>query len=173
MIGRALLIAACLASGVVGSLGAEAWSDIAINHRQDCMTKPPLTRWTLCGLFMVLQAEGSPTGGPQALEGYVEMTHLSPGSVDLAIGTIGNVEHAGSGAVRRIEALRGGVMISGPGRVQEAAALSLYQATRKGGYAGPVNVDRSIYIQFDNGWSMRPDGEALLLCDPHGRCRSF
>ena len=29
------------------------------------------------------------------------------------------------------------------------------------------------YITFDNGWSIRPSGTALLLCPPTGDCRAF
>lgn len=114
-------------------------------------------------------------GGPQALEGYTLVAH-DRGTVALALGTIGNVEQNGAGDVNRIASLQGGGVVTGPGRVHQWSALSLFQPRARRSapaYTGPVNIDRFDYITFDNGWSIRPNGDQLQLCDPRGICRAF
>jgi hypothetical protein len=128
-------------------------------------------RWTVCGGFTITQPIASP-GGPQALEGYTYVDHPS-GTVGLAIGAIGNVEVAGSGAVTSARGLQGGIVISGPGVVDHASSLTLVAPQPTGGYTGPVNVRRADFITFSNGWSVRPDGARILLCDPNDRCRDL
>jgi hypothetical protein len=131
-------------------------------------------RWCLGTASVVRQEMPNPTGGPQALEGYTHVTHKS-GTVALAIGTLGNVELGGaSGTVtERAYALAGGFVVTGPGVVNHPVTLSLGQPKRHGGYEGAMNVKDPVYIEFDNGWSFRPSGADLLLCDPGGRCRTL
>jgi len=168
---KTLCASIILLSVMVAYTGAQSWTQISIKYQQSCMVKDKPTRWTLCGLFYVQQYAPSPDGGPQALEGYVELTH--EGHVDLAMGTIGNIEQAGTGSVNRAIALTGGIVVSGPGQINEAIALSLSPTRRKGGYSGVINVKNQIYISFDNGWTIRPDGADLILCSPRNICRSF
>lgn len=114
-------------------------------------------------------------GGPQALEGYTLVAH-DRGSVALAIGTIGNVEMNGAGNVGFIRGLQSGGVVTGPGRVGVWSGLFLSQPRARASappYVGPVNIERYDYITFDNGWSIRPNGDALILCNPLGNCRAF
>lgn len=131
-------------------------------------------RWCLGTSSVVRQDNANDIGGPQALEGYTIVAHKE-GKVQLVLGTIGNIELGGaSGTVVDVAAaLNGGLVVTGPGVVQEAISLSLAAAKPHGSYKGPVNVKTSTYIKFDNGWRIRPSGPDLLLCDPSGSCRKF
>lgn len=131
------------------------------------------TSQTTVGLQSVIdQPVENRAGGPQALEGYTRISHTR-GSVKLAIGTIGNVEMNARGDVETMRSLQAGGVITSDGRVKQATGLFLSKPVAGEGYQGPVNVDRYDYVTFDNGWSIRPDGKRLLLCDPENVCRAF
>jgi hypothetical protein len=125
---------------------------------------------SLAGLYGQVASVPMPKGGPQALEGYTYLEH-SHGLVKRAIGTIGNVEVAAQGDTDTVRGMQAGVVVSGPGNVGLATSLYLAQARRRSDYQGSTHVERVDYITFDNGWSIRPDREHLLLCDPQGVCR--
>lgn len=142
---------------------------VAVRYQDQC--RESSARWTLCRLVSIDQATPS-LGGPQALEGYTTVRH-DEGTVALALGIIGNVELAGVGHTGSARALQGGIVVSGPGQVDQAYALVLLSPQRKGGYDGPVNVTEGGFILFGNHWSIRPDGARLLLCNPQGECRDL
>lgn len=114
-------------------------------------------------------------GGPQALEGYTLLDH-DAGSVRLALGTIGNVEVHGAGAVAEIASLQAGGVVTGPGHVGVWSGLKIVRPaarTSAPAYLGPVNIDQFNDITFSNGWTIRTAGAGLNLCDPRGICRAF
>lgn len=113
-----------------------------------------------------------PDGGPQALEGYTTIAH-DRGLVKLALGTIGNVEMNARGDVAMVRSLQAGGVVTNDGRVQQWSGLYLSRPRAGEGYAGAVNVQRFDYVTFDNGWSIRPDGDRLLICDSKGICRGL
>lgn len=119
-----------------------------------------------------------PDGGPQALEGWTTVSH-DRGTTRTAIGTIGNVEMNARGDVTEIRSLQAGGAVTNDGHVGLWSGLSLSQPRAGTGlsggapYTGPVHIDRYDYITFDNGWSIRPDGAKLLICDPQHVCRGF
>lgn len=152
-----------------GGAAQPTWTEISRIYQHTC--RASTSRWTVCGEFTITQSTPSP-GGPQALEGYTYVNHPT-GVVGLALGTVGNVEVGGTGEVLDVRALQGGVIISGPGDVEHATSLMLMAPKPAGDYHGQVNVKRADYLSFDNGWSLRPDGDRLLLCDPHDRCRDL
>ena len=157
---------------VCGSEWAAAqmtWTDIAIRYRQDC-THDLHARWTLCGLFYASQSDPAPDGGPQALEGYTVVQH-DVGTVALAIGTIGNVELAGAGRTKEARSLQAGGVITGSGVTERWVGLAISQPQPADGATG--RIERREYVAFDNGWSIRPDGARLLICDPQSQCRAF
>lgn len=130
--------------------------------------------WCLGTVSVVNQMYPNADGGPQALEGYTVVKH-EIGTVRLVMGTIGNIELGGGSrtVVESAVALQGGLVVTGPGYVAHATSLSLVQPRAHGGYTGGVNLGRVDYITFDNGWSIRPDGDQLSICDPKGMCRHF
>lgn len=153
--------------------GPPAWNGPTPFHHLGGRCAPNV-RWCLGTASVVRQDTPMPNGGPQALEGYTIVAHKT-GSVALVLGTIGNIELAGaSGTVtEKAVALSGGLVVNGEGVVNRPVALSLRQPVRFGGYKGPLNVKDPIYIEFDNGWTIRPNGPYLLFCDPFGTCRTF
>ena len=165
-------MAAFVVAALLGATCARAesiWSEIGIRTRQNCTASQ--ARWSLCTLFHITQSTAS-EGGPQALEGYTYVNHPR-GSVGLAIGTLGNIELAATGDTKSARALQGGVVVSGPGRVEHATTLYLSQPKRRGDYPGPTQIERADYVTFDNGWSIRPQGDRLLICAPTNTCRDF
>jgi hypothetical protein len=88
------------------------------------------------------------------------------------MGTIGNVEQAGSGSIGRVVALQGGLVFTGSGNVGEYVGLNLPPPQRHGDYRGPVNIDKVTYINM-GGWTFKPDGPDLLLCDWAEKCQRF
>ena len=130
--------------------------------------------WCLGTVSVVHQDTPNSAGGPQALEGYTAVNHAI-GTVRLVMGTIGNIELGGGSrtVVQYATALQGGLVVTGAGRVDHATSLTLIQPRAHGDYTGPVNVGRVDYITFDNGWSIRPDGDRLLICDKMDVCRAF
>lgn len=113
-----------------------------------------------------------PAGGPQALEGYAVVSH-DRGTTRLALGTIGNVQMDARGDTTEIRSLQAGGVITNDGHVSRWSGVFISQPSAGLGYAGPTHLDRYDYITFDNGWSLRPDGDRLLLCPPSGSCRAF
>ena len=113
-----------------------------------------------------------PTGGPQALEGYTTIAH-DRGNTRLAFGTIGNVEMNGRGTVTEIRSMQAGGVVTNDGRVKHWIGLALSTPRAGEGYTGPANIDKFDYIKFDNGWSIRPDGDRLLICDKTDVCRGM
>lgn len=169
-------VALILAVAIVWASGVQAgtaWTDITRRYQQTC-AEGRWTRWTLCGLYYITQSQPAPSGGPQALEGYAVVQHRA-GTVQLAIGTLGNIELAGAAGTEteRAVALGGGLVVAGPGHVAHATSLSLNQPHKHSTYDGPMSIDRIDYVTFDNGWSIRPDGDNLLICDPRDHCRAF
>lgn len=126
--------------------------------------------WRVCGAFRIEQTLPNPNGGPQALEGYVDLAHPF-GDVKLAIGTIGNIEVSGSGHTIEARSMQAGGVISGSGIVDEWNSLVLAEPGRKAGATG--SVTKVNYIKFGNGWTIRPLGSRLLICDPNGNCRDL
>jgi hypothetical protein len=119
---------------------------------------------------VIHQQTASLEGGPQAFEGYTLIEH-DRGTVNIAIGTIGNVEQNGAGEVNDIRSMQAGGVVTGPGRVHHWAGLSISAPRARSDYKGAVNIERYDYVDFDNGWSIRPDGKRLLICDPKNICR--
>lgn len=159
----------------VGGIGVACaapavWTSINRVHETVC--RDGLQQWTICGLFYMQQTSPSPIGGPQGVEGYT-VVNVREGHVGLAMGALGNVEQAGEGSIGRIVALQGGIVVNGPGGIGEAVSLNLPGVLKHGDYTGPVNVAKQKYIQFGNGWSFRPDGADLLLCDWAEQCQRF
>lgn len=111
-------------------------------------------------------------GGPQALEGYTILSH-DRGNTRLAFGSLGNVEMNARGTTTEIRSMQAGGVITADGRVSRWSGLYLSRPRAGEGYDGPVNVDRYDYITFDNGWSIRPDGDRLQICDKSGVCRGL
>jgi hypothetical protein len=156
-----------LLAGMFGGFCARAdtqWSDVTKRYAQSCTGGD--TRWTLCSLSYIVQRQPS-EGGPQALEGYTQIAHQS-GTVALALGTIGNVEVAGRGRTTEVRSMQAGGVITGDGSVQHWSGITLSRPQAVNGARG--SVDRYDYITFDNGWSIRPDGEKLLICDRDSAC---
>jgi hypothetical protein len=120
--------------------------------------------WCLGAVSLVQQKTPNEQGGPQGLEGYVEISH-DRGDVRLAIGTIGNIEHQGRGRVLQAVPLASGGVLKGEGDVAVWTALSLGKPIAKG--TGRIIDYRA--IQFDNGLHLRTgvdrDGQPYLgLC---------
>lgn len=151
------------------SVTCSAFTNLAI-HRRFNATCTDASVWCLGLMSHVTQTTPNVTGGPQALEGYALVNHPN-GRVRQVLATIGNIELKGAGATADARALQGSVVVNGPGRVDFATSLNLVGCVRQGGYDGPIDVGRCDYVTFGNGWSLRPDGDALLLCDPRGVCR--
>jgi hypothetical protein len=157
-----------LVAGVIGGLTARAdtaWTDMTRRYVQSCSGAK--TRWTLCGLSYIVQREPS-MGGPQALEGYTQLAHES-GTVALALGTIGNVEVAGRGQTNEVRSMQAGGVITGDGSVAHWSGITLSRPVPVKGARG--SIQRYDYITFDNGWSIRPDGEKLMICNRDSVCR--
>lgn len=163
------VVTALLVGGCSHLLAQSAWTDISRVYNHAC--RDSSNRWTVCGLFQMNQMQPS-AGGPQALEGYTYVGHQT-GTVGLAMGVIGNVEVGGPGAVTDVRALQAGIVVSGPGQIERAASLVLITPKSRGDYTGPVNVKEADYILFDNGSTIRPDDDGLILCDKRGRCHSL
>jgi hypothetical protein len=111
-------------------------------------------------------------GGPQALEGYTTLAH-NRGNTRLAFGVVGNVEMNARGTTTEIRSMQAGGVVTADGHVKEWVGLALSRPRAGEGYQGPVHIDRYDYIRFDNGWSIRPDGDKLLICDKAGVCRGL
>lgn len=111
-------------------------------------------------------------GGPQALEGYCAVSH-DRGTTRLALGTIGNVEMNARGQTIEIRSMQAGGVITNDGHVARWSGLYLSRPVAGEGYTGPTHVDRYDYVTFDNGWSIRPDGDRLLVCDTQNVCHSL
>jgi hypothetical protein len=135
-----------------------SWSQVAVGS-------PKGQTHSLGGVVGQVQHEAMPTGGPQGLEGYVYMDHARD-ATRLAIGTIGNVEHAGAGHVTEIRSLQGGGEVTGPGTVDRWVGLTL-------AVPHTANVREVVDIQFSNGWSLRANGDNLELWDTKGIVRLF
>lgn len=168
----ALVLAASLLSSVC-TAAVVTWKGPTPFHQFGGRCNPG-DRWCLGAASVVRQDTPNANGGPQALEGYTHVNHQT-GSVKLALGTLGNIELGGaSGTVTEMAyALNGGLVVTGPGVVERAAALTLATPKRHGDYTGPINVKESLYIAFDNGWTIKPQGPDLLICRPDGTCRAF
>lgn len=158
-----------LTFGVGWACASMPWAGIAIRYRQNC-TGDRQASWSLCALFYLAQTEPAPDGGPQALEGYTVLQH-DVGTVAMAHGTLGNIEFAGAGRTKQARSLQAGGVITGSGVVEHWSGLYLSQPQASHGATG--RIERRDYITFDNGWSLRPRGEQLLICDPSGGCRAF
>ena len=123
----------------------------------------PSDRWTVGVQSIVEQHTANDTGGPQALEGWTKVQH-DRGVVRLALGAIGNVEVTGQGEVDMARSLQGGGRVAPSSHVRHWSSLTLSVPTTG-------QVDRVDYITFDNGWSLRPQGAALVVCSPQQVCR--
>jgi len=156
---------------VLSSTVASAFTNLAIKRLEQYVCTDD-TVWCLGFMSRVEQHTPNFTGGPQALEGYTYLNH-NQGRVRLAFGTLGNIEVHGAGTTSDARALQGGVVVSGPGRVSFGTSLYLVGCVKHGDYTGTLNVGRCDYVTFGNGWSIRPDGPALVLCDPQNRCRQL
>jgi len=156
------------------------WSQVARS------TKPGASN-ALGGVVGQVALEPMPTGGPQGLEGYVYIKHPE-GKTRLAIGTIGNVEVAGSGAVTEIRSMQAGGIVSGSGRVDKWVGILLARPggkrDRVGAYHPIVSDDptgqtvlrgsiTTDAISFSNGWSLHVQGDSLELTDSAGNRRQL
>ena len=159
------VVVAAVAGGFCGKAADTEWKDLTRRYVQSCAGAQ--TRWTVCGMSLIVQREPS-VGGPQALEGYTQVAHQS-GTVGLALGTIGNVEVAGSGNTTEVRSMQAGGVITGNGSVQHWTGIALSRPQAVNGARG--SIERYDYITFDNGWSIRPDGERLLICNRDSVCR--
>lgn len=132
--------------------------------------------WCLGAVSVVHQRTANERGGPQALEGYTVIE--TRGRVRLAMGTIGNVEQAGSGEIVEVRPLQSGGVLTGTGRVHRWTSLFLDRPKDK----TPNQIVDYRAIQFDNGLHLTTgvdprDGKPYLaLCpdDPRaGPCQLF
>lgn len=136
---------------------------------------------TCLGTASVVRQITGTDGGPQALEGYTTVD--TRGSVRLAMGTIGNVEQAGSGDIVEVRPLQSGGVVTGTGRIHRWTALVLDKPKKMGGQ--PVSPEQLIdyrAIQFANGLHLRAeidprDGKPYLALCPDdvrsGPCQMF
>lgn len=162
-----------IGSGGVGWASAQpAWAALGIRFRDACTQGT--TRWSLCRLAYIEQTTSAPDGGPQALEGYTKVNHTS-GKVQLPMSVIANQElSGGSGTVvQDARVFQAGAVVSDAGVVEDLTFLNLTGPNRMGGYDGPINIKRVTYLRFPNGWTIRPGGSGLLLCDPRDACRGL
>ncbi|XHS80433.1 hypothetical protein ACFJGW_10785 [Burkholderiaceae bacterium UC74_6] len=156
------------------------WSQVAPG------TKPGASN-ALGGVVGQVSLNAMPTGGPQGLEGYVYIKHPE-GKTRLAIGTIGNVEVAGTGSVTEIRSMQAGGIVSGTGHVDKWVGILLAhpggQHDRVGSYHPIVSDDPSGQtvlrgsittdaISFSNGWSLHVQGDSLELTDAGGKPRQL
>lgn len=90
-------------------------------------------------------------------------------SVTVATGgtAIANIGDAGN--IPEVRSLEVGAAITGAGHVNHWTGIFLAQP--RGATTKPAQIDRVDYVTFDNGWSIRPDRDRLLLCAPNGSCR--
>jgi hypothetical protein len=135
------------------------WSHVSVNG----MT--PGHAYTLGGVVGQVQTTALPQGGPQGLEGYVYLSHPT-GTTRLAIGTIGNVEVAGTGDVQEVRSLQAGGVLTGRGRVGRWTGLMIAVPHK-------ADIREVVDIQFSNGWSLRANGDNLELWDTKGIVRLF
>ncbi len=96
----------------------------------------------LAGYFE-MQSAVNQSGGPQALEGFVQMTQT--GTTALAIGTIGNVQIAGSGIATEVRAVQGGVIFKGVGATGTGTDAKAFAAVMTGQSSSATTV-------FTNGY---------------------
>lgn len=90
------------------------------------------------GAHVEIQQSVATTGSVQGTEGYTVTTHPS-GTVTLALGAIGNVEHAGAGTVASAKAMGAGVVLSGSGTITDAHCFDVAGGTKKlGGASGSM-----------------------------------
>jgi hypothetical protein len=128
---------------------------------------------TTVGLMSRVQAPlAMEQGSVQGIEGYVKLEH-DRGNTKLAIGSIGNVENNARGTTTMVRSVQAGGGVTNDGTVQQWSGVFISRPVAADGYDGPVNVKRFDYITFDNGWSIRPDGKRLQLCDPDNVCRGL
>lgn len=87
------------------------------------------------GVACVITSTGNNSGsGPQALEGYTLLKQ--PGTTNLGIGTIGNIEHNGTGTTTKIRAAQAGFIISNSGGGTDAACFTAVPSGRAFGGTG-------------------------------------
>lgn len=107
----------------------------------------------------------------RALQGNSDLAasvadEYSSGRTRLAIGTIGNVEHAGAGDVQEVRSLQAGGVVRGRGRIGGWTGLHLaVPASRQ--------IQERVEIMFSNGWSLRANGDSLELWDARGIVHIF
>lgn len=124
-------------------------------------------RWCLGTVSVVEQLTAS-EGGPEALEGFTRVN--TRGSVRLALGTIGNIEQAGSGDLIEARSLQAGGVFTGSGRVGRWVGLFIDKPKIKGSGAAVPSAQLPDYraIQFANGLYLTPDTQdgvpVLKLC---------
>lgn len=90
------------------------------------------------GAHVEIQQSVATTGSVQGTEGYAVTAHPS-GTVTLALGAIGNIEHAGAGTLTTAKGVGGGVVLSGSGTITDAHCFDVAGGNRKlGGATGTM-----------------------------------
>lgn len=96
----------------------------------------------LNGIFYIDQTVAT-TGSAQGVEGYVKTSNAT-GSVVLAIGTIGNIEHSGAGTLDFARSIQAGGIVSGSGTVDEWVGVYVQPVAITG--SGTINSVYGIYL---------------------------
>jgi hypothetical protein len=100
------------------------------------------------GIFRSNQLN-STTGSIQGVEGYTKTSHSS-GTVNTAIGTIGNVEVGGAGGVTEARGMQAGVVITGNGNVGNAKSLFVSPPTFTANTSSTIDSSFGVYIGSHN-----------------------
>lgn len=166
---RSLALVVAVIGLLVACADAQYAPDLSVRF-PDVTFSNAVAHSTVGRQVLITQLAAAPDGGPQALEGYTRVAH-DRGIVRLAIGAIGNVEQNGAGDVDEVRSMQSGGVVTAPGRVHHWVSHYFARPRARRGYVGAVNVDVFDYAAFDNGWSIRPDGDRLLFCSPRGECR--
>ncbi len=121
--------------------------------------------------FFAMRSDQNQSGGPQALEGYTYMSQT--GTTTLGIGTIGNVEHGGSGTITQMRGVQGGVQMSSTGGGDNAAAFYAGMAGRisggSGTYAYGIGLEVSDFgAGFTNKYSIYSHDSTAALYNAGG-----
>lgn len=90
------------------------------------------------------------SSGPQALEGYCYLQQA--GTTALAIGTIGNIEHGGTGTTTTMRAVQGGFTITSSGGGTKAVCFHAAPSGRAFGGSGTFTNGYGLYVDtFGSG----------------------
>lgn len=154
-----------VATAAVSCAATVVWTGPPAGHMLTA-TCGAASRWCLGTVSVIEQVTGS-EGGPQALEGFTRVD--TRGSVRLALGTIGNVEQAGSGEIIEARSVQAGGVVTGTGPIRRWVGVFIDRPKVKGTNTLAPNIADFRAIQFNNGLYLTTDVDqdgrpVLKLC---------